>query len=581
MEKNWSIKKPVDESLIKNLAAQLDVDDIIAELLIKRGVSSYSDAKNFFKPDLKNLHDPFLMKDMSSAIQTIHEAIAAEKKILIYGDYDVDGTTAVALVFSYFIRFYRNIDFYLPDREKEGYGISFTGIDYAEKHNFSLVVALDCGIKAVDKIAYANEKGIDFIICDHHIPGESIPAAAAVIDPKRKDCPYPFKELSGCGIGFKLVQAYESTYPTGTVDIFDFLDLVVTSIASDIVPILGENRILAYFGLKKINTNPRPGIRALLKYAGIVEKKTHIDNAFLFNRKICINDLVFLVGPRINAAGRIDSARKAVELLLANDEHMANIVGNVVNKNNTERRGLDKQTTQEAVEQIEKDPDNNQKNYIIASSNSWHKGVIGIVASRLVELFYKPTIVFSLDNDNYVGSARSIKGFDIYEAIDYCSEHVSHFGGHQYAAGLSIEKEKLEDFSEKFREYVHDNLREELLVPEIEIDCEIKLKEITPRFFRIINRFAPFGPGNLSPMFMTKAIFEKGFARIVGGDHLKLSILDDPRSNSYFTSIAFQQKHHLNAIKKGIPFDICYHIEENQFQGKNYIQLNIKDMKFS
>jgi single-stranded-DNA-specific exonuclease len=517
------------------------------------------------------------MKDMDLAVDRIERALQQEEAILIYGDYDVDGTTAVALVYSFLKTIHARMGFYVPDRYKEGYGISYQGIDYAKENDFSLIIALDCGIKAIEKVAYAKERGIDFIICDHHLPGDTIPEAVAVLDTKRADCPYPFKGLSGCGVGFKLIQAISMQRKIPFQEIEKYLDLVVISIAADIVPITGENRILAYHGLKLINTKPRKGIEAILSYTP-VKQSDNILNPVYFTRELNVNDLVFLIGPRINAAGRIGDARNSVELLICEDTTYAVELGKQIDSYNKERREKDMQAFDEALVMIAERKEMQSARATVVYHPDWSQGVLGIVASRLTEVHYKPTVVLTLNNGMYTGSARSVKGFDIYEAIDHCSDLLEHFGGHTYAAGLSLKPENFEAFKKKFITYVTENITDELLVPEIEIDAPLSLPAITPKFYKILKQFAPFGPGNMTPVFMTADVIDKGFVRIVGNNHLKLDIIDPDRLGPVFPAIAFQQGEKKDDIQKEIPFSICYHIEENEWNGNVTLQLNIKDI---
>ena len=584
MEKRWVLKQLGNNESIAQLAKELNVSFPIANLLYQRGITTFKDARAFFRPELSHLHDPFLMKDMDKAIDRIEKAFENNEKILIYGDYDVDGTSAVALVYSFLKNYYPNIDFYIPDRYIEGYGISFKGIDYAYENNIKLVIALDCGIKAVEKIDYANEKGIDFIICDHHRPGSEIPKAAAVLDPKRPDCSYPYKELSGCGIGYKLIQAFAKKRKIDKKDLYKYLDLVTVSIASDIVPITGENRVLAFYGLKLINANPRPGIEAVLQSSGIKRLKPSDTNAdsLIFSRQLNINDLVFLIGPRINAAGRIESGRNSVQLLIADNLKNALEIGVQIDSYNTERRTLDTQTTIDAIEMIRSSKKLLESKSTIVYHPDWHKGVIGIVASRLTEVYYRPTIVFTNSNGLICGSARSVKDFDIYDAIDACSDLLEHFGGHKYAAGLTIKPENLDAFRKRFEEIVCSTITEDMQVPEVEIDEDLMLDNITPNFYQEIKRFGPFGPGNMAPIFRTNNVL--GGAQLVGKNdkkHLKLSITYRNQHISPVNAIAFQLGDFFNYIREGNSFDICYHIEENDWNGHTTMQLNIKDIKKS
>jgi single-stranded-DNA-specific exonuclease len=577
MNKRWVHKEQSVLEDVRDLAQQLNIENSLSNLLIQRGITSFDEAKIFFRPQLKQLHSPFLMKGMDKAITRIEKALANNEKILIYGDYDVDGTTAVALVYTYIHSFYDQLDFYVPDRYSEGYGVSYQAIDFAKENNFTLVIALDCGIKAVEKIKYASERNIDFIICDHHRPGNIIPVACAVLDPKQDDCNYPFKELSGCGLGFKLAQAFEERNNVSSIDLNSLLDLVAVSIASDIVPVTGENRILAHYGLKLINTNPRAGIEAILKYSNI-NRKTPAANGFIFSKELSISDLVFLVGPRINAAGRIESAKDSVKILITSSFEYASRKGEQINELNTERKNLDALATEQALEMINTSVELQKRKSTVVYNPEWHKGVIGIVASRLTEHYYRPTIVFTKSNGLLTGSARSVKNFDVYDAVDSCSEYLEHFGGHMYAAGLSIKPENFENFSNKFEKYVSTHIKEEMMIPEIEIDSQLNLNKINAKFFRILKQFAPFGPENMAPVFMAKRVIDTGFVRIVGSNHLKLNVIHPDISGLPFPAIAFQQSEHYEHIKNGGLFDMSYHLEENEWNGKVSLQLNIKDI---
>jgi single-stranded-DNA-specific exonuclease len=579
MEKRWVVKEEGDLQYVETLAQELNIDQHLANLLVQRGITTFEEAKAFFRPSLDSLHDPFLMKDMEEAIHRIEIAIRNNEKILVYGDYDVDGTTAVALVYTFFHKFYNNLDFYIPDRYSEGYGISYIGIDYAAENGFSLIIALDCGIKAVEKVKYAKSKGVDFIICDHHRPGNELPPACAVLDPKRADCAYPYKELSGCGIGFKLIQAYALRNNIPFEKLRQYLDLVVVSIASDIVDITGENRILAHFGLKLVNSAPRPGLEAILNYSNI-QKKTDGNGINVFNKELTISDLVFLIGPRINAAGRIESGRNSVKLLVCEAREEALKIAEQINNNNTERKNLDSLATLQALENIRQNPNLLNSKSTVLYNPDWHKGVIGIVASRLTEHFYRPTIVLTLSGELITGSARSVKDFDIYEAIDACSELLEHFGGHKYAAGLSLKPKNLNAFTDRFEAAVVQLLAGRELVPEIEVDCLLPLNAINSRFFNVLKQFAPFGPGNMAPLFRTDGIVDAGGSRVVGKNHLKLSVVHPEISGGPFSAIAFQQGEQIVKIEKGIPFNMCYHIEENEWNGTVTLQLNSKDIKF-
>ncbi|MGB4775647.1 MAG: single-stranded-DNA-specific exonuclease RecJ [Daejeonella sp.] len=564
MQKRWVETEVKNLSAVAELQQLLQIDEVLAKLLVSRGINTFDEARYFFRPDLNHLHDPFLMKGMEQAVERIEKAISAHEKIFIYGDYDVDGTTSVALVYSFFKKYHQEIDFYIPDRYKEGYGISFQGIDFAHENNFSLIIALDCGIKSIDKIDYANEKNIDFIICDHHLPGDELPKAVAVLDPKRLDCEYPYKELSGCGIGFKLIQAFAQKNNIPFEEICTYLDLVVLSIASDIVPITGENRVLAAFGLNKLNNDPCKGLAALMNIAG---KK----NDFT------ISDVVFMIGPRINAAGRIDDAKHAVKLLIAESDDFAYEKGEVINIKNTERKEFDSNITEQALAIIDGDAELISRKTTVVFNENWHKGVIGIVASRLTEKYYRPTIVLTESNGLIAGSARSVVGFDLYEALNSCSDLLEQFGGHKYAAGLTMKVENLPAFQQRFEEAVSAIITDEQLIPQILIDAELDFDQLTPKFFRIINQFSPFGPQNMSPVFLTKNVLIKGVASVVGNNHLKFSV--HQKDSPLFDCIAFGLGEYLEVLNNEEKFDICYHIEENVWKEKKSIQLNLKGIR--
>ena len=564
MQKRWVEREPENPATVAELQTALNIDEVLATLLVKRGVKNFNEARDFFRPNLLQLHDPFLMKDMHKAILRIETAINSAEKVLIYGDYDVDGTTSVALVYSFLKKYHSEIDYYIPDRYKEGYGISTAGIDYAADHNFSLIIALDCGIKSVDKIDYANSKGIDFIICDHHLPGDTLPAAVAVLDPKRKDCEYPYKELSGCGIGFKLVQAFAQKNDIPFEDILCFLDLVMVSIASDIVPITGENRVLAWHGLKRLNSEPCKGLSALIDIAGRKDAYS-------------ITDVVFMIGPRINAAGRIDDAKHAVDLLIADTIEAAFAKGQNINLKNTERKLHDSSITEQALAIIDNDQQLISQKTTVVYNEGWHKGVIGIVASRLTEKYYRPTIVLTHSNGHIAGSARSVLGFDLYEALSECSDLLVQFGGHKYAAGLTMMPENLAAFQDKFEKVVSSSIPDELLIQAIHIDAVLKLKDIDARFFRILTQFAPFGPQNMAPVFLSQDVFIQGQASLVGSNHLKMYIRQ--QDSTFFESIGFGLAEHIDKLNKGARFDVCYTIEENVFKNKRSLQLNIKSMR--
>ncbi|MCX6278024.1 MAG: single-stranded-DNA-specific exonuclease RecJ [Bacteroidetes bacterium] len=580
MEKSWELKQRGDSEIIKHLSDVLNIEPALANLLVQRGINTFDEAKTFFRPALDHLYDPFLMMDMDKAINRITRAINGKERILVYGDYDVDGTSAVALVYTFLNTVHEDIGFYIPDRYDEGYGISFKGIDYAAETNVKLIIALDCGIKSVEKVAYATTKGIDFIICDHHRPGAELPAAVAVLDPKRNDCPYPYKELSGCGIGFKLIQAYARITNIHFDRLIKYLDLVAISIASDIVDITGENRILAYYGLKLINSKPRPGLEALLAFSAI-RKNDEIIGGCVFNRELTVSDLVFLIGPRINAAGRIESGINSVKLLISNSYEEAKRVAEQINDYNTERKTLDTSATQQALGMIANDAKLRSARSTVIYHPDWHKGVIGIVASRLTETYYRPTIVLTLSNGLITGSARSVRDFDIYEAIDSCSDLLEHFGGHKFAAGLSLLPENLVSFCDRFEAAVQERLQGIELLPIVDVDALLPLNVINTRFYNVLKQFAPFGPGNMAPLFVTNGVIDAGGSRVVGKNHLKLSVVHPDVAGGPLSAIAFQQGEHFGLIDKQIPFNICYHIEENEWNGSVNLQLNIKDIRFS
>lgn len=566
MQKRWVEQEVKGLAEMEELQRSLNVDSVLASLLVGRGITNFEEARRFFRPELNHLHDPFLMRDMDLAILRIESALASQEKILVYGDYDVDGTTSVALVYSFFKKYHSEIDFYIPDRYKEGYGISTQGIDYAAENGCTLIIALDCGIKSVDKIDYANKRNVDFIICDHHLPGDVIPAAVAVLDPKRLDCPYPYKELSGCGIGFKLVQAYAQKNNIPFSDISCYLDLVAVSIASDIVPITGENRVLAWFGLQKINTDPCKGITALMNLSGRKDNLT-------------ITDVVFTIGPRINAAGRIDDAKHAVNLLIADTDAVAIEKGQVINLKNSERKEHDSNITDQALALIDSNPELIGRKTTVVYNELWHKGVIGIVASRLTEKYYRPTIVMTKSNGYAAGSARSVAGFDLYEALLECSDLLEQFGGHKYAAGLTLKTENIPAFQQKFEEVVARTIPEELLVQAITIEAELELGQINPKFVRILKQFEPFGPQNMAPIFVSRNVYTYGSAGTVGEKHLKMSVHQD--NKTYYNCIGFGLSEYLPSINNGMPFDICYTIEENTWKDTRTLQLNIKGIRLS
>jgi len=566
----WLYRKLTEQQTeIQNkLAEELSISPILSQLLIQRDILTFEDARRFFRPDLNDLHDPFLMADMQKAVDRLTKAMQLNEKILVYGDYDVDGTTSVSLVYKFLKQFYSNVDFYIPDRYNEGYGISITGIDFAAANDFKLIIALDCGIKAVEKVKYALSKGVDFIICDHHTPDAVLPPAVAVLDPKRDDCTYPYKHLSGCGVGFKLMQAFAITNDIDFLKLTPLLDLLALSIASDIVPITGENRILAFYGLKQINSNPSVGLKGILDVCGLADKE------------ITISDIVFKIGPRINASGRMKLASEAVELLVSSDHDFAKMKSGTINEYNNDRKDLDKNITDEAIALIAGDERYKTRRSIVVHKPDWHKGVIGIVASRLSEEYYKPSIVLTNSNGFASGSARSVPGFDIYKAIDSCRDLLENFGGHMYAAGLTMKEENVLEFTDRFEKFVFENILEEQTYPQIDIDAVLEFKDITPKFFRVLKQFGPFGPGNMKPMFASKKVFDFGTSRLVGKEqeHLKLELIDSSSEN-VMNGIAFRMYEYNDHLKALNPLDICYTIEENSFNGNTSIQLMIRDIK--
>ena len=559
----WTLKPKPDPKTVASLQKALQVDASIAILLVQRGIETYESAKTFFRPSLNDLHDPFLMKDMDKAVDRIETALLQGENILVYGDYDVDGTTSVALMSSYLKTKSEQVATYIPDRYDEGYGISYKGIDFAHDNDFSLIIALDCGVKAIDKVDYASEKGIDFIICDHHRPSDQLPKAIAVLDPKRDDCNYPYKELCGCGVGFKLIQALASKEQKTVEDLAEYLDLVATAIGADIVPMTGENRVLAYFGLQVINTNPRPGIKAIIDQV----KKD----------QLTITDVVFIVAPRINAAGRMKHGNYAVTLLTEQNETLAKTYAEEINEFNLDRREADKRITEEALTQILENKEEDRLTSVVYHE-TWHKGVIGIVASRLTETYYRPTLVFTKSGDKLAASARSVSGFDVYNALEACSEHIEQFGGHKYAAGLTLKEENYEAFKQAFEDEVSKTIDRNLLIPEIKIDMPIDLRQVDHKLWRIIRQFAPFGPGNMTPIFMTENVKDTGYGKSVGDDdkHLRLTVA---QGHHKIVGIGFNLGDKLSLIKDRKPFDAVYSIDENHWQGQVSLQLKLRDIK--
>lgn len=560
----WTLKPKPETSKLKALQEALQVEEQVASLLIQRGIETYEEAKKFFRPSLEDLHDPFLMKDMDKAVERIEQALSNGENILVYGDYDVDGTTAVSLMSSYLKTKTETVATYIPDRYDEGYGISFQGIDFAEDNGFTLIIALDCGIKALEKVAYAAKKGIDFIICDHHRPGKNLPQAVAVLDPKRDDCLYPYKELCGCGVGFKLIQALAQKENVSVENLVTYLDLVAIAIGADIVPITGENRILTFFGLQLINSNPRVGIKAIIDQ---IKKE-----------EFTITNVVFIIAPRINAAGRMKHGNHAVTLLTETDYNLAVQYALEIDSFNTERRETDEQITREALEQIELQKEQERFTTVVYRE-TWHKGVIGIVASRLTETYYRPTLVFTKSGDKLAASARSVSGFDVYNALEACAEYIEQFGGHKYAAGLTLKEENYEAFKQAFEDEVSKTIDRSLLIPEIKIDRELSLQDITPKFYRILKQFAPFGPGNMTPIFMTQNVYDTGYGKCVGEDENHLRVTLNQSGNEKLVAIGFGLGKKLEKITNRKPFKIVYSIDENHWNDKTTLQLKLRDIK--
>ena len=569
MKKKIIIKPSGDEKIIEHLQEVLGINKTLANLLSHRGIKTYDEAEAFFRPEIEKLHDPFLMKDMDKAVARLNDAFSKNENILIYGDYDVDGTTSVALVFSFLRKYTKQIDFYIPDRYDEGYGISYKGIDFSAEKNYNLVIALDCGIKAIDKIKYANSKNIDFIICDHHTPGETIPDAVAVLDPKREDCSYPDKNLSGCGVGFKFMQAYANRNKIEFSELTEFIDLVAVSIASDIVPVTGENRILAYFGLEKLHKNPLKGLETIKKLSGVKDSK------------LTISDCVFKIGPRINAAGRIKSGADAVRLLVEDDHNLATEIAQQIDVYNAERKNLDRDITHDALRIIGNDISLKNKKTTVLYDESWHKGVVGIVASRLTETYYRPTIILTESHGLATGSARSVSDFNVYDAINSCCDLLENFGGHKFAAGLTLKIENVEKFADCFEKYVSENITEEQLTPKVNVDAEINFSEIDRKFYNVMRQMAPFGPGNMSPVFLTKDLTDAGGTRQVGAnkEHLKLDVVD--KDGVVMQGIAFSLAPDCyKPIAKKEKFSICYSVDKNEFRGNVSLQVRVKEIIF-
>ena len=581
IEKRWVVKPQGNRAAVEELASQLSMSPVLTNLLVQRGIDTIEKAKKFFSPSLQDLHDPFLMKDMDKAVERIEQAVKSGERVMIYGDYDVDGTTAVALVYKFLSQVgHKNLSFYIPDRYVDGYGISIRSIDHAVRKGVKLVIALDCGIKAVEKVAYAKEKGVDFIICDHHLPAEEIPQAVAVLDPKRTDCTYPFDELSGCGVGFKLVEAYARRNNIPFKEIEHLLDLLVVSIASDIVPLVDENRILAYYGLRKLNSQPSKGLLSIIKICG------------LEGHNITIDDIVFKIGPRINAAGRMrmdeddenaapSGGHAAVSLLIEGNELEAQKFGEVIDSYNQDRKSIDRNVTQEAHDYVEANPELKARKSTVIYNPKWMKGIVGIVASRLIETYYRPTVVLTKSNGFVTGSARSVAGFDLYQAVESCSDLLENFGGHMYAAGLTMKEENVAAFTKRFNDYVEKNINPQILVPQVDIDSELLFSEITDEFHRQLNSFQPFGPGNTAPVFVTRGASNRGDAKLVGVecDHLRMDLVQRQKPHTTIPAIAFQQPTHYEWVKAGKPISVCYQIVENHYRGTVSKQLRVKDIK--
>ena len=569
MNHKWNYQPPSQEQTeaAKALAKETGINPVLCKLLLERGITSAAEAKRFFRPQLSELHDPFLMKDMSIAVERLNQAMGKKERILVYGDYDVDGTTAVALVYKFLQQFYSNIDYYIPDRYNEGYGVSVKGVDYAYETGVKLIIVLDCGIKAVEEIAYAKEKGIDFIICDHHVPDDVLPPAVAILNAKRPDATYPYEHLSGCGVGFKFMQAFALNNGIEFNQLTTLLDLVAVSVASDIVPIMGENRVLTYHGLKQLNSNPSVGLKAIIDICGLSEKE------------ITVGDIVFKIGPRINASGRIQNGKEAVELLIEKDFSSALEKANLINQYNETRKDLDKTMTEEANHIVDSLEGLADRRTIVIYNEAWHKGVIGIVASRLTEIYYRPAVVLTRTDNLATGSARSVSGFDVYKAIENCRDLLENFGGHTYAAGLSMKVENVEEFTHRFETYVSEHILPEQTSAVIDIDAEIDFRDITPKFHADLKKFNPFGPDNHKPVFCTHNVYDYGTSKVVGRDqeHIKLELVDN-KSNNVMNGIAFGQSSQARYIKTKRSFDICYTIEENTHK-RGEVQLQIEDIK--
>ena len=569
MNYKWNYETPESELAVaqKELAESLGIHPIFGKLLFDRGICTLADARRFFRPQLTELHDPFLMDDMNTAVERLNLAMGSKERIMVYGDYDVDGCTAVALVYKFLQQYYSNVDYYIPDRYEEGYGISKKGIDYASLTDVKLIIVLDCGIKAVEEIAYAKEQGIDFIICDHHVPDDILPDAVAILNPKRRDNHYPYTHLSGCGVGFKFMQAFAASNGIEFNKLIPLLDLCAVSIASDIVPVMGENRILAYHGLRCLNANPSIGLQAIIELCG------------LSDRELTMNDIIFKIGPRINASGRMQNGKEAVDLLVEKDYLAALEKAGRINLYNEARKDLDKQMTEEAIDEVSNLPDIEERRSIVIYNEDWHKGVIGIVASRLTEQYYRPAVVLTRSEDMATGSARSVSGFDIYKAVQSCSDLLENFGGHTYAAGLTLPVQNIEQFSQRFEQYVTNHILDEQTEATLEVDAEIDFKDVNFRFYQQLRRFAPFGPQNCKPVFCTKRVYDYGTSKVVGRgqEHIKLELVDN-KSNNVMNGIAFGQSSQARYIKTKRAFDICYTVEENTHK-RGEVQLQIDDIR--
>jgi single-stranded-DNA-specific exonuclease len=566
MDQRWIIRKPPKPEKVEQLSKEININTVLAAVLIQRGISNFDEARSYFRPSLNDLHDPFLMEDMDIAIERLNRAIHNAENILIYGDYDVDGATSVALVYSYLKKIYSNIFYYIPDRYSEGYGISKKGIEWAEKNNIQLIISLDCGIKAIEMTTLANKKGIDLIICDHHLPGNTLPDAYAILDPKRKECKYPYKDLSGCGVGFKLLQGFAIQNKLDVAELFECLDFLAVSIASDIVPVNGENRIFCYFGLEKLNHNPRPGLKALIDVAGL-------------RGKVTLSGIVFGIGPRINAAGRMTHAGLAVELLISDSYKDAEHTALKINSNNIERRSFDSNITQEALKMIESDDKLKYAKSTVLFKSDWHKGVIGIVASRCIDKYYRPTIILTKSKNKATGSARSVDGFDVYEAIAECSDLLDQYGGHMYAAGITLDIDKVDSFQKRFEKIVEERITEEQLIPHIDIDKIISIDIISPKFLDILKQMAPYGPANMQPIFVSENLYVSNRPRILKGEHLKFYVHQEG-NDVVVETIGFRLAQYFELINSGMRFKMAYAIEENNYLGQNSLQFIAKDIKF-